>query len=152
MLSLILCMALASTFALCMLGSAPKHTAQAPSAAGLGTISRLTNASEVAGLKLDADWVMMSAGSTGGAEALSGLARAFFYVGARSLLVSHWPAYSGAAVRQITGTFANLKDGVGRVEAHRLAMQALMHDATDPTNVHPSVWAPFVVVGEGSGK
>jgi CHAT domain-containing protein len=31
-----------------------------------------------------------AAGSSEGAEALSGLARAFFYAGARSVLVSHW--------------------------------------------------------------
>jgi CHAT domain-containing protein len=53
------------------------------------------SASEVAGLKLDAEWVILSACNTaaGGfekAEALSGLARAFFYAGARALLVSHW--------------------------------------------------------------
>jgi CHAT domain-containing protein len=53
------------------------------------------SASEIAGLKLDADWVILSAcntaaGGAPGGEALSGLARAFFYAGARSLLVSHW--------------------------------------------------------------
>jgi CHAT domain-containing protein len=42
----------------------------------------------MAALKLDADWVMLSAcntaaGDADGAEALSGLARAFFYAGAR---------------------------------------------------------------------
>ena len=52
-------------------------------------------ASEIAGLKLDADWVILSAcntaaGGAQGAEALSGLARAFFYAQARALLVSHW--------------------------------------------------------------
>jgi CHAT domain len=52
------------------------------------------SASEIAGLKLDADWVILSAcntaaGEAKGAEALSGLARAFFYAGARALLVSH---------------------------------------------------------------
>ena len=56
----------------------------------------LLTASEVAQLNLNADWVVMSAcntagGSAEGAEALSGLARAFFYAGARALLVSHWP-------------------------------------------------------------
>ena len=55
----------------------------------------LLTASEVAQLNLNADWVVMSAcntagGSAEGAEALSGLARAFFYAGARALLVSHW--------------------------------------------------------------
>ncbi len=55
----------------------------------------LLTASEVAQLKLNADWVVLSACNTAagdkpGAEALSGLARAFFYAGARALLVSHW--------------------------------------------------------------
>jgi CHAT domain-containing protein len=52
------------------------------------------SASEVAALKLDFDWVILSAcntvaGATQGAKALSGLARAFFYAVARALLVSH---------------------------------------------------------------
>ncbi len=47
-------------------------------------------ASEIAGLKLDADWVVLSAcntaaGGAQGAEALSGLARAFIYAQARAL-------------------------------------------------------------------
>ena len=46
----------------------------------------LLTASEVAQLKLNADWVVLSACNTAagdkpGAEALSGLARAFFYAG-----------------------------------------------------------------------
>ena len=50
----------------------------------------------MATLKLDADWVVLSACNTAGpdgtlgGESLSGLARAFFYAGARALLVSHW--------------------------------------------------------------
>jgi hypothetical protein len=59
------------------------------------------SASEVAALKLDADWVILSAcntaaGGAQGAEALSGLARAFFYAGARAMLVSHWSVDSAA--------------------------------------------------------
>jgi hypothetical protein len=58
----------------------------------------LLTASEIAALKLNADWVVLSACNTAagggeGAEALSGLARAFFYAGARALLVSHWAVY-----------------------------------------------------------
>jgi CHAT domain-containing protein len=64
----------------------------------------LLTASEVAQLKLNADWVVLSACNTAaadkpGAQALSGLARAFFYAGARALLVSHWSVDSQAATR-----------------------------------------------------
>lgn len=116
----------------------------------------LLTASEVAGLKLDADWVVMSAcntagGGAPGAEALSGLARAFFFAGARALLVSHWPVNSTAATMLTTRTFAELKrdPGIGRAEAFRRSMLALIGDNDRPWAAHPSVWAPFVLVGEG---
>ena len=73
----------------------------------------LLTASEVAELELNSDWVVLSACNTAagnniGGESLSGLARAFFYAGTRSLLVSHWPVYSDAAVRLTTETFAQM--------------------------------------------
>jgi CHAT domain-containing protein len=115
----------------------------------------LLTASEAAQLKLNADWVILSAcntaaGDTPGAEALSGLARAFFYAGARALLVSHWPVESNAAVKLTTRTFAEIKANraYGRAEALRQAMLALMSDR-DIRNAHPALWAPFMVVGEG---
>jgi CHAT domain-containing protein len=116
----------------------------------------LLTASEAAVLKLDADWVVLSACNTAagdrpGAEALSGLARAFFYAGARALLVSHWPVESAAAVKLTTATFPALTahPTIGRAEALRRAMLALIADPTSRANAHPSIWAPFMVVGEG---
>jgi CHAT domain-containing protein len=116
----------------------------------------LLTASEVAQLKLNADWVVLSACNTAagdkpGAEALSGLARAFFYAGARALLVSHWPVGSEAAARLTTATFDKLKSnpGIGRSEALRRAMVAMVEDTSDEWNAYPAFWAPFVVVGEG---
>ena len=92
-----------------------------------------------------------AAGERLGAEALSGLARAFFYAGARALLVSHWPVYSDAAVRLTTKAFAEIEvdTTLTRAEAMRRSMVALIYDPTEEDNVHPSVWAPFVLVGEG---
>lgn len=115
----------------------------------------LLTASEIAALKLDADWVVMSACNTAGSdsedgEALSGLARAFFYAGARALLVSHWPVNSNAATFLTSRTFAELRaePEIGRAEAFRRAMLRLMSNSQLPWAAHPSYWAPFVVVGE----
>lgn len=116
----------------------------------------LLTASRIAKLKLDADWAVLSACNTAagdkpGAEGLSGLARAFFYAGARALLVSHWPVDSDAAVRLTTGAFAELTahPGIGRAEALRRSMKALIADRSSPRNADPAFWAPFVLVGEG---
>jgi CHAT domain-containing protein/tetratricopeptide (TPR) repeat protein len=112
------------------------------------------SASEVAALKFDADWVILSAcntaaGSAKDAEALSGLARAFFYAGARALLVSHWSVREKAAVELVTGAIAATKKGASRAEAMQRAMLTLA-DSANPETAHPSYWAPFVVVGEGA--
>ena len=116
----------------------------------------LLAASEVAQLDLDADWIVLSAcntaaGEKGDAEALSGLARAFFYAKARALLVSHWYVNSDAAVKLTTRSFAELSanPAIGRAEAFRRSMAELIIKGA-PHEAHPANWAPFVLVGEGS--
>ncbi len=114
----------------------------------------ILTASEVAGLKLNADWVILSAcntaaGADPNAESLSGLAKAFFYAGAESLLVSHWPVYSASTVELVTATMDRLAadPGLSRAEALRQAMLAFLERPDlDP---HPAHWAPFSLVGEG---
>jgi CHAT domain-containing protein len=115
----------------------------------------LLTASEVAQLDLDADWVVMSAcntaaGASKSAQALSGLARAFFYAGARALLVSHWAVNSRAAVAITTGAFdaQSADPTIGRAEALRRSIRALI--ASGGVNAHPAVWAPFILVGDGT--
>jgi hypothetical protein len=111
-------------------------------------------ASEIAALKLDADWVILSAcntaaGGAQGAEALSGLARAFIYAQARALLVSHWEVNSDATVKLITGAIKRLAEdkAMGRAEAIRRSMLAMIDGGG--RDAHPAFWAPFAVVGEG---
>jgi CHAT domain-containing protein len=119
----------------------------------------LLTASEVAQLKLNADWVVLSACNTAaadkpGAQALSGLARAFFYAGARALLVSHWSVDSEAATRLTTSTFAIMKADpkLGRAAALRNAMLTYMSDKSNPLNAYPAFWAPFSIIGEGAAR
>ncbi len=117
----------------------------------------LLTASEIARhLKLDAELVILSscntaaADGTPGAEALSGLAKAFFYAGSRALLVSHWPVESRAAATLTTRMFTSMAErpSQGRAKALQRAMLGLMEDGKT-LYAHPMFWAPFVVVGEG---
>jgi tetratricopeptide (TPR) repeat protein/CHAT domain-containing protein len=112
-------------------------------------------ASEIAELDLNTDWVLLSACNTAaadgtpGAEGFSGLARAFFYAGARALLVSHWSVNSEAAVELTTGAFGHLREdsSIGRAEALRRSMVDLIDHGPDPS---PAYWAPFIIVGEAN--
>ena len=117
----------------------------------------LLTASKVATLKLNADWVVLSACNTAAGDGtpdaggLSGLAKAFFYAGARSLLVSHWKVPSEATVNLTTTAFEELKrePTIGRAEALRRAEMAMLDPKNPPELAHPLVWAPFVLAGEG---
>ncbi len=122
---------------------------------------------EVLGLKLDADWVVLSACNTAAAdgrasEAVSGLGRAFFYAGARSLLVSNWAVETTSARLLTTELFRRQSENphLTRAEALRQSMLALMErHAIDPATAqpslsyaHPAFWAPFALVGDGGAR
>jgi CHAT domain-containing protein len=119
----------------------------------------LLQATEISALKLNADWVVLSACNTAasdvvGAEALAGLARAFLYAGARSLVVSHWPVADDATAKLMTALFAVAKDepNLSHAEAMQKAMLSLIgssdRSASGIAEAHPALWAPFIVVGE----
>jgi CHAT domain-containing protein len=108
---------------------------------------------DVLGLRLNADWVVLSACNTAGGdgraeEALSGLARGFLYAGARSLLVTHWAVETESARQLTTRLFEHqaAQPQSARAESLRQAMLALM---AQPAYAHPAFWAPFALVGEG---
>jgi CHAT domain-containing protein len=111
----------------------------------------LLTASKIATLKLNADWVVLSACNTAApdgspdAGGLSGLAKAFFYAGARSLLVSHWSVPSKATVKLITTTFDELNRDptIGRAEALRRAEMAMLDPESPSEFAHPMMWGPL---------
>lgn len=116
-------------------------------------LAPLLTLDDVLGLKLNADWVVLSACNTAGAdgraeEAMSGLARGFFYAGARSLLVTHWAVETESAKLLTTGTFAHFAQQplAGRAESLRQAMLKVM---AQPKYAHPIFWAPYALVGDG---
>lgn len=125
----------------------------------LGTVEDdgYLSSGEIAKLKLNANWVILSACNTAasdgtpGAEGLSGMAKAFFYAGARSLLVSHWPVASEATVPLTTNMLKeyDTNPNLGKAHAQQKAMLELMNTKDHPEYAHPLFWAPFVVVGEG---
>ena len=144
----------------------PALALSAPEVAGVEGDGLLTMG-EILGLRLDADWVVLSACNTAaadgaGAEAVSGLGRAFFYAGARSLLVSNWPVETTSAKTLTTDIFRRQADdpSLSRAEALRQAMVALIdgpgfvdgEGQTVFSYAHPIFWAPFTLVGDGGSS
>jgi CHAT domain-containing protein len=110
------------------------------------------SASEVAQLRLTAEFVVLSACNTASsdgrpnAEGLSGLARAFLFAGARSVLVSNWEVSDTATTDLILQTFHDLQANPSAGRAVAL-QQAMKHLRAEPGFAHPYFWAPFVLVG-----
>lgn len=113
----------------------------------------LLTAGTVLDLELDADAVVLSACNSGvgegSGESLSGLARAFFYAGARSLMVTHWYVNDAAATRIVAYTLRNRQQGQGMAEALRAAQLDLARNV--PGASHPALWGAFGLVGPGPG-
>jgi CHAT domain-containing protein len=110
----------------------PALALTAPSVAGTQGDGLLTM-EEILALKLDADWVVLSACNTGagagaGAEAASGLGRAFFYAGTRAILVTNWSVHSASARELVADLFRRqaVDSGITRGEALRQAMMAML--------------------------
>jgi CHAT domain-containing protein len=142
----------------------PALALTAPDVAGIDGDGLLT-VDKILGLRLNADWVVLSAcntaaGADAGADAVSGLGRAFFYAGSRALLVTNWSVHSQSARELVSDVFRRQSDDptLTRMEALRQAMVALMEsgEAKDAagktlyTYAHPLFWAPYTIVGDGS--
>ena len=126
----------------------------------------LLTASEAAQLKLSADWVILSACNTAGADgspgadAMSGLARAFLYAGAKALLASHWHVFddSTAALTVETLTIQRANPRLTKSQALQKAMIAVRSGRrADGSRIagwtadwaHPAYWAAFVLISAG---
>jgi CHAT domain-containing protein len=123
--------------------------------------SPLLTLEDVLSLKLDADWVVLSACNTAaadgqGAEAISGLGRGFFYAGSRALLVTHWPVESVSAKLLVTGVFEESarNPALSRAQALNRSILDLMQKNAESAGekfsyAHPVFWAPYALIGDG---
>ena len=108
---------------------------------------------EIAELKIGSDLVILSACNTAAgindditSEGLTGLAKSFFYAGAKELLVSNWRVADEYAARLTTGMldYLTTKENVTKAEALQYSINELIDE-----NLHPIFWAPFMLVGDG---
>jgi CHAT domain-containing protein len=144
----------------------PALALTAPSVAGIDGDGLLTM-DEILSLKLDADWVVLSAcnsgaGATAGAEAASGLGRAFFYAGSRAILVTNWSVHSISARELVSDMFRRQAAGPGiaRAEALRQAMVSMIDGGGYKDDAgrtlfdyaHPLFWAPYTIIGDGGAS
>ncbi len=131
----------------------PSREQGAPGSGERTTDDGLLTTTEIAALNLNARLVVLSAcnsasGDQANGEALGGLAHAFLYAGADSLMVSHWRVRDDVAARLTVETAKGTSAGLKPAEALRRAQIALTHDRSVSGSANPALWAPFVLVGK----
>jgi CHAT domain-containing protein len=87
-------------------------------------------------------------GFADGGEALSGLARAFIYAGANSVLATHWKVDSTSSSLQTQALLTSAVRSNTPLSAALGAAQKALYDS--PETAHPFYWSGFVLIGDGS--
>ncbi len=106
---------------------------------------------EIAGLEMHCELVVLSACQTGrgrltGGEGVVGLARAFLYAGARSVVVSLWSVSDISAASLMRRFYQQLAAKRGPVASLRQAKMEMIR--SDKAERHPYYWSPFLIVGQ----
>jgi len=111
------------------------------------------------GLHLNGEVITLSGCSTGRGEpvrgeGILGLARAFQYAGARSVVASQWSVADRPTEELMARFYAGLTKGLSTAEALQRAEQTLavaplrLRDGTTLDARHPFYWAAFQVIGD----
>ena len=122
--------------------------ALAPSGAEDGFLSP----ADIAGLRLDADLVVLSACRTAGGvtiagEGVQGLTTPLMAAGARSVIATQWRVGDRTTVRLIADLYDGLARGLTVSDALREAKLAAVRRGAPPGE-----WAGFTVVGDPTAK
>jgi CHAT domain-containing protein len=116
--------------------------------------SPLLELDDVLGLRLNAQWVLLSACNTAAGvqndAAMTGLVRGFFFAGARSVLATHWAVESDSAAALSAATFTNAsRAGAARSESLRQAQLAMLDGTLGGGSwKHPYYWAAYALFGD----
>lgn len=105
--------------------------------------------SEIMSLKMGADVVALTACQTGlgkriSGEGTMGMARAFQYAGAKTVLMSFWAVAEAPSTDLVKSFFLNLSRGYNKLDALTSARKEIRKQGFD----HPFFWAAFGLVGE----
>jgi tetratricopeptide (TPR) repeat protein len=108
---------------------------------------------DVFGLKMNADFVTLSACNTGRGDAIKGegvrgLTRAFMYAGTPAVAVTLWSVESLASQQLGIHFFTQLKNKQPLAKGLRQAKLAMLENDKSHSR-HPYFWAGFVVFGDG---
>ncbi|MEM5387783.1 CHAT domain-containing protein [Paraburkholderia phymatum] len=124
---------------------------------GSGLADSILTADDIVTLRLNADWVVLSACNTGlvsgnAGDAISELSRAFFAAGARSILVTQWAVESHSAIEVTTGVFRTFADDSSLSKA--VALERTERDMASGKDGelyrHPYFWAAYVLTGDAA--
>jgi len=129
-----------------------------------GSASGQLTADKIYGLRLDADLVVLSACRSGEGvptgDGIAALARAFFYAGSSSLIVSLWDIADQPTNRLLPAFYREWLKGTDKAKALRAAQLQLIADlrarrvkvATPLGDVvvpeDPAFWAAFILLGD----
>jgi len=114
----------------------------------------LLDATDVMALRLNAEIVILAACNTAGGDdfaggsSLTGLARAFIYAGARSVLATHWNVFSRPTAELMSALFDGYAAGGPADDLSRRLSKAQDLVRGKDAYRHPIAWAAFTLIGD----
>jgi len=124
---------------------------------GSGLRDSVLTADDIVTLRLNADWVVLSACNTGlvtgnAGDAMSELSRAFFAAGARSILLTQWAVESRSATEVTTGVFRTYasEPSLSKAEALARTERDMASGKDGELYRHPYFWGAYVLAGDAA--
>jgi CHAT domain-containing protein len=124
---------------------------------GQGLADSVLTIDDIVGLRLDADWVILSACNTGfasgaGGDSMSALARGFFAAGTRTVMATQWAVESQSAKELTVGVFKTLgaDTKISKADALATTQRAMISGKYGAMYKHPYFWAPYFISGDAA--